>query len=228
MKTISTLFSLFASVSLFAQYSQKEIKKFKLSKMTTLAVTTGSDAVQKNEIFYDDKGNDTAEYSNGQLVRRTTYEYNSKGQVVKRIRYKADDKEIETAEYAYKPDGSYTISNTDKDFGMTDITYCDKSGKTTKKVSPDKSERSYTYDAKGRLLRTKSNAVDNGGVIVDIQETYNANGQLFKEISKGDYKWTRTYSYNSKGMVTKCHNTSMTDGVADPEVNYSYEYEFSK
>ena len=27
-----------------------------------------------------------------------------------------------------------------------------------------------------------------------IQYTYNANGQLIKEVSKGDYKWTQTYT----------------------------------
>jgi hypothetical protein len=228
MKKLSTLFSLFVSVSLFAQYPQKEIKKFKISKITTLATTAGNDAAQKSETFFDDKGNDTAEYSNGQLSRRTIYEYTPKGQTIKRIRYKADGKEIETAIYTYTPDGSYTISNTDKDFGMTDMTYCDKSGKTIKTVSPDKSEKIYTYDSKGHLLHTKSKSSDNGGVVVDIQEIYNANGQLSKEISKGDYKWTRTYSYNTKGLITKCRNTSVTDGIADPEVTYTYEYEFTK
>ena len=108
------------------------------------------------------------------------------------------------------------------------MTYCDKSGKPIKTVSPDKSERVYTYDAKGHLIHTKSKSGDNGGVIVDILDSYNANGQLIKEISKGDYKWTRIYSHNVKGLIAKCKNNSITDGVTDPEIIYTYEYEFNK
>lgn len=228
MKKLLALFTLFVSFSLCAQYTPQQIRKFRISKMTTLATTAESDELQKNEIFYDDKGNDTAEYKNGQLSRRTQYEYNSEGQVVKRIRYKPDGNEMETAVYVYKPDGSCTISNTDKNFGMTDVTYCDKTGRTTKTVSPDKSEKIYTYDAKGHLIHVKSKAADNGGLIVDIQSSYNANGRLTREVSKGDNKWTRIYSYNARGLITKCKNNSVTDGVADPEVTYSYEYEFLK
>ena len=55
-----------------------------------------------------------------------------KGQVISRTRFGADGKETETAVYTYKADGSYTISNTDKNFGMTDLTYCDKAGKDNK------------------------------------------------------------------------------------------------
>jgi hypothetical protein len=228
MKKFLTLSAILFSFSAFAQHTAQEIKKFKISKMTKLSVSKGNEAVQKTAIWYDDNGNDTAEYNSGQLYRRTKYEYNSTGRVITRVRYGADGKETETAVYDYKPDGSCTISNTDKNFGMTDLTYCEKSGKTTKTVSPDRSERIYTYDAKGHLLKIKSKASDNGGVVIDQQYTYNANGQLIKAISKGDNKWTQTYSYNSKGLLSKSKTNSVTDGVPDREVTYTYVYEFRK
>ena len=228
MKQFLTLSSLLISFSVFAQYTSQEIKKYKIGKMIKLSVTKGDEAVQKTEVWYDGNGNDTAEYNGGQLYRRTKYEYNPTRQATSRTRYEADGKEIETAAYTYKPDGSCTISNTDKNFGMTDLTYCDKAGKTTKTISPDKSERIYSYDAKGRLSKIKSKASDNGGVVIDQQYTYNANGQLIKAVSKGDYKWTLVYSYNSKGLLSKSKNNSVTDGVPDPERTTTYEYEFRK
>jgi len=228
MKEFLTLSVLLFSFSAFAQYNSQEIKKLKISKLTKLSVTKGNEAVQKTEIWYDEYGNDTAEYNSGELYRRTKYEYNPKGQVISRTRYGADGKETETAVYTYKADGSCTISNTDKNFGMTDLTYCDKTGKTTKTVAPDRSERIYVYDAKGRLSKIKTKTTDNGGVVIDQQYTYNANGQTIKIVSKGDYKWTQAYRYNTKGLLSKSKINSVTDGVPDPEQNYTYEYEFSK
>jgi YD repeat-containing protein len=228
MKKLLTVSALVFSFSVFAQYTPQEIRKFKISKLSKMSVTKGDEAVQKTEKWYDEKGNDTAEYNNGELYRRTIYEYNPKGQVTTRTRYGADGKETETAVYTHKTDGSYTISNTDKNFGMTDLTYIDNAGKITKTVSPDRSERIYTYNAKGRLLKIKSKAGDNGGMVIDQQYTYNGSGQLAKIISKGDYKWTQTYSYGPKGLISKTKINSVTDGVADPEVNHTYEYEFRK
>jgi YD repeat-containing protein len=228
MKKLLPLPALLLSLSVFAQHTSQEIKKYKISKITKLSVSNGEEAVQKNETWYDDNGNDTAEYTGTELYRRTKYEYNPKGHVVKRTRFRANGNEIETSVYNYKPDGSYTISNTDKDFGMTDLTYCDKSGKITKTVSPDRTERIYTYDAKGRLLRVKSQPNDNGGLVVDLQYTYNSKGQRIKDVNKGDYKWTRTYTYDAKGLISKSKSNSVTDGVADPELSTSYEYEFRK
>ncbi|HLG41041.1 MAG TPA: hypothetical protein VI461_15275 [Chitinophagaceae bacterium] len=228
MKKIWVLSSFLISLSTYSQYTPQEIKKHKISKITRLTVTKGDETASKSEILYDSNGNDTAEYSGGELYRRTKYEYNTRGQVISRTRYGADGNETETATYTYKPDGSCTISNTDKSFGMTDLTYCDKAGKTTKTVSPDQSERIYTYDAKGKLLKVKSKASENGGVVIDQQYTYNARRQLIKIVSKGDYKWTTAYTYNAKGLIAKNKSNSVTDGVADPEITTTYEYEFLK
>ncbi|MDP4263431.1 MAG: hypothetical protein Q8941_12970 [Bacteroidota bacterium] len=227
MKKLSTLFSLFASFSVFAQYTPREIRKFKISKITRLSVTNGSEA-QKEEIWYDAYGNDTAEYRAGEIYKRVKYEYNTKGQPIKSTSYHADGTEIESAAYTYKPDGSYAVSDTGKSFGTTGYTYYNKAGKITKTVSPDKTERIYSYDSKGRLLTIKSKPDDSGGVVTDIGYSYNPKGQLIKEVNKGDYKWTITYTYNAKGLIVKSKNISISDGVANPEVTVSYEYEFRK
>jgi YD repeat-containing protein len=228
MKRLLTLFALLFSSFAFSQYTPGEIKKLKITRVVRSSQTRGQEAVQRNETWYDEFGNDTAEYNNGELYRRTKYEYNPKGQVLTRTRYDATGNETETAVYTYKPDGTCTVSNTDKSFGMTELTYCDKGGRTTKTVSPDNSERIYTYDTKGRLTKIKSKDSDNGSVFVDIQYTYNPKDQLIKEVSKGDNKWTTLYSYNVGGLVSKVKRNSVTDGVADPEVITSYEYEFQK
>jgi hypothetical protein len=86
MKQLLTLSSLLISVCLFAQYAPGEIKKFNISRIISFATTKGLDAIQKNEIWYDDNGNDTAEYHNGELFRRTKYEFNTKGEIAVRIR----------------------------------------------------------------------------------------------------------------------------------------------
>jgi YD repeat-containing protein len=228
MKKLLTLSCTLFSFLAFAQYSPQEIKKFKISKLTKLTVAKGDESVQKNEIWYDEHGYDTAEYNGGELYRRTKYEYNAKGKPISRTRYGNDGQEAETATYTYNADGTCMISNTDKSFGMTDLVYCDKSGKTTRTVAPDRSERIYSYDAKGRLLKLKSKPADNGGVVVDVQYSYNSKGQLIKKVSKGDYKWTALYSYDAKGLITKERNNAVTDGVAEPETTTTYEYEFRK
>jgi YD repeat-containing protein len=225
MRSALTLSFLLTILYSSAQYTPQEIKKFRISKITKLTVTKGDETTQRNEVYFDANGYDTAEYNGADLYCRTTYQLNANGQVMSRTRYKPDGKEIETATFNYKPDGSLVISNTDKDFGMTELTYCNRSGKVVMTKSPDGTERNYSYDSKGKLARVRSKP-NNGGVVTDLQYSYNEKGQLLKEQSKGDYKWTNIYSYNSKGLISKIKRTSISDGVADPEVTITYEYEF--
>jgi YD repeat-containing protein len=228
MKRFLTLSCLLYSFAAFAQYSSQQIIKFKIAKITKLSATNGVEGLQKSETWYDEYGNDTAEYNNTSLIRRTKYEYNASGKLLSRIRYGADGRVTETAACTFKSDGTCVISNTDKSFGMTDLTFCDKAGKTTKTISPDKSERIYYYDSKGRLTKIKSMPGDNGELIADIQYSYDKRGQLIREVSKGDNECISVYTYNSKGMVEKIKRNSTTDGVADPEVTTTFEYEYRK
>jgi YD repeat-containing protein len=225
MKSLLFFCGLFISFLVFAQYSPQEIKKYKISKVIKISVNGDASETQKQEKLYDSYGNDTATYLDGQLYMRSVYEYNEKGQPAKRITYNFSGNENETALYEYNPDGTFIISNTDKQFEMTDFTYYDKQGRITKTVSPDKAEKIYSYNLKGQLIGIKSKP-GNGGVLVNIQYTYNPKGQLIKEASIGEYKWTLTYTYNAKGLIAKTKNISIMDGVAEPGSVSSYEYEF--
>src|SRR5689334_3352687 len=99
MRRLIVLFSFLIPIVVYAQYTPREIKKYKIRKITTLSITHGNEQIQKDEIWYDENGNDTAQYRGVQLYMRTKYEYNEKGQPVKRIRYKPDGNEMETAIY---------------------------------------------------------------------------------------------------------------------------------
>ena len=121
MKKFIAFISFSFPLIVFSQYTTQEIKKYKIGKIIKTTVNEDSSETQKQEIFYDNKGNDTATYLDGQRYKYSIYEYNAKGQAIKRITYDHDGSENETAVYSYKPDGSYVISNTDKQFGMTDL-----------------------------------------------------------------------------------------------------------
>ncbi len=226
MKTITIFICLIFSLSLSAQYNPEEIVKYKIKKIIKISTNTDSSETQKQEKLYDRNGNDTATYLDGQLYTTSKYEYNAKNRPIKRITYEHEGSERETAIYDYKPDGSFIISNTDKQFGMTDFIYHDKNGKITKTRIPDGSERLYTYDAKGRLLKIKTKP-GGDGVLVDLQYTYNSKGQLMKEASMGEYKWTTTHTYNSKDLLIRSVTATSEDGVITKRYN-SYEYEFWK
>jgi YD repeat-containing protein len=223
MKNLLFVFSLFISFSLSAQYTQQEIKKYKISKLSTISL---QDSSATHETWYDSNGNDTAEYYGGKLYKRRTYQYNNKEQATARTTHGADGNESETAEYTYKSDGSYIVKNTDKQFGMSDYIYYDRTNKIIKTVAPDGSERMYTYDAQGRLSKVKTKSGGNG-VLTDIQYMYNAKGQCIKEESKGEYKWTTAYTYNAKGLLKKGARISLRDGE-EAKTTYLYQYEFRK
>lgn len=224
MKKVIAFTCLLFSISVFAQYTPQEIKKYKISKIIKQSYNTDSSESQKIETLHDRNGNDTAIFMDGQLYKHSVFEYNSKGQTIKIVTSKQDGSEMETAIYTYKPDGSYTISNTDKTYGMTNYTYYDKTGKITKTKSPDGAERIYTYDAAGKLLKIKSKP-GGDGILTDLQYTYNSKGQCVKEVNNGEFKWTTTYTYDTKGLINKAVMLNPDDGTKS---YYSYEYEFWK
>src|SRR5882672_2278998 len=90
MQKLWTLSVFFISIQVCAQYSPKEIKKFKISEITKLTAADGSEAVEKTETRYDINGNDTAQYINGEIIKRKKYEYNEKNQALNCISYGGD------------------------------------------------------------------------------------------------------------------------------------------
>jgi len=226
MKKLTLILSVLFSAGIFAQNNPQEIKKYKINKIIKLSANTDSSETWNQMILYDRNGNDTATYLGDSLYMRSVYEFNSKGKIAKKTTYQYDGKEVEVSEYIYKTDGSYTISNKDKSYGMTDYTYYDKTGKITKTQSPDGAQRIYTYSANGKLVGIKSKP-GGDGVLSDIKYTYNSKGQCLKEVSNGEYKWTTTNTYDLRGLLITSITTSI-DGEEETKTYSRFEYEFWK
>ena len=225
MKITTVPVCLVLPFSLFAQHTPQEIKKNKISKITKLSSTGDGGEAGKHEYYYDKNGNDTAYYTGGTLISKSVYSFDRTGRPVKLIRYNGDGKETETALYSYQPDGSYKISSTDKAYGMIDYQWHDKTGKLTKTQSPDSALRLYTYDAKGKLISIKTKIGQNGGTVVDLKYTYNSKGQRIKEISNGEYRWTKVFIYNERELLIKATTIASDEGV-EAKTTDTYGYEF--
>ncbi len=75
MKKFIVLSCLLFPVIAFSQYTVQEIKKYKISRIIKTTVNGDSSETQKQETFYDNKGNDTATYLDGQRYQYSVYEY---------------------------------------------------------------------------------------------------------------------------------------------------------
>lgn len=215
-------FALFLfSVPSFAQPSKEDIIKFKIKRI--VVNTQGSE--EKTEYGYDSKGNDTAFYTYGALSWTMKYEKDSKGRIIKSKKYGPDGSEYEVTVYKYNPDGSFSTENKDNQYGLIFRQYFNKNGKPTKEIIPDGSERIYTYDAKGKLIKFHS-IPKNEGVKFTKTFTYNTKGQLIATKNEGDYAWTQKLFYDAKGLLIKTETTSMMDeGTKQVSVNtYSYAF----
>jgi YD repeat-containing protein len=225
MKKLTTLTAFLACATIvLGQYTTSEIKKNKIARITKISVSQHGEATRQYDTYYDRYGNDTSSYMDGVLYKRILYDLNVKDKIVRRININGMGIEIEVALYEYKADGSYVIKNTDKQFKLTDYTYYDKTGKITKTISPDGAIRIYTYNVQGQLLSIKSKTGQDG-VKTDLQYTYNTKGQQIKEVSNGEYKWTKTMEYNDKGLLVKASTVAVEDGE-EFQTTDMYKYEF--
>jgi YD repeat-containing protein len=222
MKRIVAAILFFSPLVVFSQYSIHDIKKLKINRMTQLSKTGEGTEPHKTEHFYDRQGNDTAWYIGGSLQSRAVFSFDSKGRPVKRIKYNGEGSESETGIYSYQPDGGWKITNSDKTYGMKDYAWYDKKGNMLKSQSPDGAQRIYSYDAKGNLSSVKTKAGPNGGTNVSLKYTYNSKGQLIKEVSDGEYKWTTDYTYDAKGLLIR--STTIIPEMDPTDAEYSYEF----
>jgi len=173
--------------------------------------------------FYNEKGNDTAVYYAGQLHEAKKYEYDNKNRITKITGYNTEG-ESETTTYTYKPDGSFSTINIDKQFGLAYKETYDKTGKLLKMVIPDGSIHTYTYNSKGQLIKVHATP-KNDGVKKTTIYTYNAKGQLAFEKTTGDYPADVKYIYDSKGLLVKSINIFSINGEKE-SITSLYTYEF--
>jgi len=222
MKVFFLTGSLLLSVTVFSQHAAAEIKKWKISKMKVTNVAGENTAI--TDRYFDKEGRDTAEYSSGTGRKSVRFELNHKGLPAKAVTSK-DGEETETSVYNYQPDGAYKISNTDKAFGLTRYEWYDKNGRLAKSQSPDGNTTTYTYNSKGNLVSIQSDG-ENSGMKINITVSYNSKGQRLKEVSTGEYKWTKEHYY-AKGLLVKTISTSQFDGEKSTSTS-TYSYEFRK
>lgn len=192
MKFLLILFLLLA-VNARGQYTPADIVKHKIAMMSTKS------GEYKTSIYYDQWGNDTAHYINGEIYQRKTHTYKD-GKLESTSIFSASGEEYSKSTYTYNADGSSVATNKDADFGMTDYTYFDKAGRILKTVVPDGSERIYSYDKSGKLLTIKTKPMKDAA-IVDVTYKYDSKNRMIKETSNGDFKWSNTYSYNENGLI---------------------------
>jgi len=226
MRIPAIIIGIIISLNSTAQVTPQGIRKYKISCYVQIqSASDGGDSSVYRK-YFDRQGNDTSFYSGDMLVERKKYFLNRIGRIEKRVSFDGEGKEKETAVYSYKADGSYQVTNTDKQFGMTDYEWYDKKGNLAKTKSPDGNTTNYTYNTKNQLLSTKSDGY-NGGTVIDITYQYNTKGQRIKAESKGEYRWTKTYTYNKAGLPEKVITVSSDEGVTTI-VTDRYKYEFLK
>ncbi len=129
--------------------------------------------------------------------------------------------------FTYNADGSSAAKITHTSFNAVEYKWYDKDGRLTKTISLENVEEFYLYDATGKLISIKPKPGTTEGDIADFVYTYNTKGQRIKEISGGSYPWTRTYTYDAKGILLKRVTVSSEEGVTTI-ITDTYKYEFWK
>lgn len=230
MKSFLLFICLFFSITLLAQHNPQEIKQLKISKILRNTVSSDSKAVEKYDTRYDENGNQTAVFIDGQQYGKYANQYNEAGKLIKIIDYAVpgDNAEVSALSvYTYNADGSSTSKTTHTGFTAVEYNWYDKDGRTTKTMSSENIEEFYSYDAAGKLISIKTKPGTTEGDITDLKYSYNTKGQRTKEVSGGSYPWTRTYTYDANGLLLKRVTVSSAEGVTTT-TNDTYKYEFRK
>jgi YD repeat-containing protein len=217
MKKLVLCLSVFSILQAVAQPQQADIIKFKIAK----AILTYDDNTY--EYFYDERGNDTALYKNGELSYSLKHELDNKGRILKTIKTSPYG-ETETTVYTYSADGSFTAENRVKEFGMVVKETYDKKGRIIKKMIPDGSQYLYTYNVKGNLIKVVS-VPSKDGIKFTTAYAYNTKGQLIAVKNSGEYAWTEKYNYDAKGLLTSSELTNTIDRAKAVTIR-KYAYEF--
>ena len=213
-----------------AQHNPQEIKQFKISKILKSSVSSDSKTVEKYDTRYDKNGNETAGYIDGEQYTKYANQYDETGRLEKTIDYSMPGSGTEIASstiYTYNADGSSTAKTSHTSFNTTAYKWFDKNGRITKTMSAEKIEEFYTYDATGKLVSIKTKPGTTEGDIADFKYVYNTKGQRIKEVSAGSYPWTRTYTYDAKGILLKVVTVSSEEGITTKTTD-TYKYEFWK
>lgn len=221
---------LFAGINVYAQHNPQEIRQFKISKIIKQSVSSDAPgSIEKQESHYDNNGNQTASFIGGEQITKATNQYNAAGKLTKVINYDMTDGGAESSNtvYTYNTDGSCVAKTTYSGFTTFEYKWFNKTGHPIRTVAPDKIEDIYTYDAAGKLISIKTKPGTSDADVADLKYTYNTKNQRIKEVSEGTYRWTRTYTYDAKGILLKVV-TVATDEGQKTTTTETYKYEFWK
>ncbi len=126
----------------------------------------------------DSDGNDDVIY---------TYVFDDKNNCIKETKTYRNKDEVTETKYVYDEKGRYIEKTTFSEYGEY--------------------KNTYVYDDNGNEI--SSSAIDkNGNVTTRLDHTYDKNGNLIKTVQfktegKNDYPYTRTYTYNENGILTR-------------------------
>lgn len=189
-----------------AELKLKKIKKVTISTRYQEAETT-STAI----IFYDENGNDTARYDGASRTYYKKIQYNRqlKPFIITVCSNAGDTTDIITN--TYKPDGSYTSTSTDKQYGFITASQYDKKGNLMQVLIPDGSIKKYNYNAKGELIKAFT-IPKNGGVKLITIYSSNSNGKIATAKTSGDYKNSWKYTYGANNLLGLAIYTAWLSG----------------
>lgn len=219
MKKIFSALALFAFVSSFSQPLAQDIKKYKI-KMAS-EKRTGVDDSHLTTRWYDVLGNDSVRIDGAEtFIAKNTV----KGKkLIQQIWYDGEGKAGDQYDYEYKPDGSYKVTYTEPINKMKSYDWYNAKNVLQKFQSPDGNTITCKYDAKGNIISRTSDG-ENYGIKINDVYTYNAKGQLIKEVDKfEDDNYTYIYEYDKAGHLIRSSGSGVRGGEKSEDVSV-YEY----
>lgn len=200
-----------------------EIKNNKIKWISSRYLIQGETDSTVITYYYNENGHDTAYYENGARRYYKQAGYNRKLQLLTVEKFFPDGTEIDKTIYLYKPDGSFTAVNTDKQFGMKVTDMYDKKGRRVSHSIPDGTIIKYVYNAKGQLASSYSIPA-HGEKKVSTSYTYNAKGKLIASANKGGFNSKTSYIYAANGLLKKTVSTSTSESGESAVSTAEYEY----
>ena len=202
-----------------------EIKKLKIKKITVYYGEKRKEGTTVTSLYFDVNGHDTVSYAGKKRVSYNTIEYDKKQQPLTINSFSNDGVQNSKTIFTYKPDGSYTVVNTDLLLGLKTTDVYDKKGLQLTHTVPDGTVYRYVYNTKKQLTKYYS-IPRKGGVKFTKEYTYNAIGQITGSVNKGDYPFTSVYEYDSKGLLKKIISTSVNESGQKVSAVQYYEYDY--
>jgi len=202
-----------------------EIKNNKIKKITATYKYSGEPDIIVATYYYNENGDDTAYYDNGNRTYYNVIDYNRKLQPLTISKFFPDGKAMDKTVFTYKPDGSFTSVNTDTQFGMKVTENYDKKGRLMSHSIPDGTVIKYVYNAKGQLTSSYSIPA-RGEKKATTSYTYNPKGKMISSATKGAFNSKITYEYDTKGLLKKSTSSSVSESgekhVSTVEYDYGY------